>query len=272
MRFLAERVLYRETFLYRAAQKFTPMWSIKRERKRNAAATLENLQKSLDGTDIIRCVCAPVAPYVTYQDIFAAAKIEPRIIAFASPDFSSGNINIMREKLEEDLKNGAVGVKIHPIIQEVPADSDAVMSAVGIIQKYCKSVPVLIHAGPAQYYLPRENKTRSLNFSSIDKITRLAAAFPDVNFIVGHAGLDDFKQVIEIMPKYKNIYVDTSFQYPESIRDLLAAFGGDRVMFASDWHYGARKPMIATVFEACKQDAALIKLVFYDNAARLLGI
>jgi len=267
--FLTERVLYRETLLYKVANKINPMWSVKRERKRNSAATLENLSKSLDGTNIIKCVCAPVAPNVTYDDIFAAYQQERRIIAFTSPDFTL-DVNNMQKKLEADLKNGALGVKIHPIIQQVEADSEIVMNAVEIIQSYSK--PVLIHVGPANYYLPCENKTRSADFSSIEKIERLVAAFPDVNFIIGHAGLDDFQKVIEIMPKYKNTYVDTSFQYPQSIKDLIAAFGGDRIMFASDWHYGLRKPMIATVYEACKNDAALQKLIFYDNAANLLKI
>jgi len=271
--FLCERVLYRETFLYKTAQKISPMWSTKRERKRNKSATLENLQKSLEDTNIVKCVCAPVAPNVTYGDVLAASQKESRIIAFTSPDFSfdnSDNIEIMRAKLESDLKDGAMGVKIHPILQEVRADSEIVMSAVEIIRKYSK--PVLIHAGPAQYYLPKENKTRFADYSSVEKIGRLISAFPSVNFIVGHAGLDDYRKVIEIMPKYKNAFVDTSFQYPQSVRDLITAFGAERVMFASDWHYGLRKPMIATVFGACKDDKAIQKLVFYENAANLLGI
>jgi len=265
--FLCERTLYRETLFFRTAEKLSPYWSVKRERKRNAAATLENLCKSLDGTNIVKCVCAPVAPHVTYDDIRAAADIEPRIIAFASPDFTSAN---MTDKLVSDLKNGAMGVKIHPIIQETDADSESVMNAVEVVQPY--SVPVLLHAGPARYYLPDDNKIRFIDCSSIKKIERLIAAFPNVNFIVGHAGLDDFRQVIDIMPKHKNVYVDTSFQYPESIRELIDALGGDRVLFASDWHYGLRKPAIATVTAACGNDAGLMQAVFYDNAAHLFNI
>jgi len=268
--FLCERVLYRETFLYKAANKISPMWSTKSERKRNKAATLENLRKSLENTNIVKCVCAPVAPNVTYDDIFAAYQTEPRIIAFTSPDFTSGNIENTRKKLEFDLNNGAMGIKIHPVLQEVEADSEIVMNVLEIIKLYSK--PVLIHAGPAKYYLPRENKTRSADFSSPERIERLVASFPDVNFIVGHAGLDDYKKVIEIMPKHKNAYIDTSFQYPQSIKELIAAFGVERVMFASDWHYGLRKPAIKTVFEACKNDAAIQKAIFYDNAANLLKI
>lgn len=267
--FLCERVLYKETFFFRAAEKISPYWSVKRERKRNAAATLENLRKSLDGTNIVKCVCAPVAPNVTYGDILAAAKAEPRIIAFTSPDFTSG-INNMQDKLSSDLKKGAMGVKIHPIIQGIEAESESVMAAIDIVQPYSK--PVLIHAGPARYYLPSENKTCFVDYSSIERIERLISTFPKVNFIIGHAGLDDFKKVIDVMPKYKNAYVDTSFQYPNSLKNLIKAFGGERVLFASDWHYGLRKPAIATVIEACENDSALQKMVLYDNAANLLKI
>ena len=264
---LCEKNYYKETFLYKTANKISPFWSVKSERKRNKAATLENLQKSLEDTNIVKCVCAPVAPNVKYEDILKASKKEPRIVAFTSPDFTNPD---MPEKLEEDLKNGAAGIKIHPIIQETELNSKIADSALEIIKKYSK--PVLIHAGPANYYLPKENKKRFIDFASVEKIGNLIEAFPSVNFIVGHAGLDDYEKVIETMPKYKNAYADTSFQYPDSIKKIINALGADRVMFASDWHYGQRKPAVATVFEACKNDPAVLRLVFYENAANLLNL
>lgn len=264
---LCEKNLYRETFLYKTVNKIFPFWSVKSERRRNRAATLENLKISLEGTNIVKCVCAPVAPNVKFEDILNASKIESRIIAFTSPDFTRADT---LEKLEKDLKNGAAGVKIHPIIQEIDADSKIVRSVLEIIQKYSK--PVLFHTGPANYYLPRENKKQFTDYASVKKIGLLAADFPFVNFIAGHAGLDDYKTIIGIMQKYKNIYADTSFQYPDSIRELITASGKERVMFASDWHYGRRKPAIFAVIEACRGDCEVLKSVFYENAANLLGI
>jgi len=279
---LCERVLYKETFFFRTAEKAAPYWSVKEERKRNAAATLENLRKSLDVTslngansianiEIAKCVCAPVAPNVTYDDLQAAAQSEPRIIAFTSPDFSLST-DRMTAKLAADLADGAMGVKIHPIIQEIEADSALVMTALETVSAHMKSVPVLLHAGPSRYYLPKEGKTRFIDNASIERIERLISAFPQVNFIVGHAGLDDFRTTIAVMPKHKNTYIDTSFQYPQSIRELLSAFGNERVMFASDWHYGMRKPAIKTVMEACGDDVCLRQAVFHDNAAALMRI
>jgi predicted TIM-barrel fold metal-dependent hydrolase len=75
-----------------------------------------------------------------------------------------------------------------------------------------------------------------------------------------------------LLSKYKNACVDTSFQPPEAIRVLISAFGGDRVLFASDWAYGLRKPAILAVKEACGGDAGLLRAVLYDNAAELLNL
>jgi len=263
---LYEKSLFRENSLTKLINAVFPMMLVNCERRRVFASTLENFQSSLCGTDIALCVCAPIAPNNTFEDALAARNADSRIIAFTSPDFSGGRTV---ELLIKDLPDAA-GVKIHPILQETEADSKKVMESVEAISAYSK--PVLLHAGKAVYYTAKEKKSRYIDFASIDKIERLAAAFPAVKFITGHAGLGEVRQVIDILPKYKNVYVDTSFQPPESIKALVSAFGGGRVMFASDWPYGLRLPAIRAVEEAFMNDSALQRAIFYENAAELLGI
>jgi len=43
-------------------------------------------------------------------------------------------------------------------------------------------------------------------------------------------------------------------------------------MYASDWPWGSRPPHIKTVKIACKGDRSLEELIYYKNAAGLLGI
>jgi len=261
-----EKTLFRETFVTRVIDKAAPMIPVNCERRRNFAATMENFRASLAGTEISRCVCAPIAPNVTFADILAAQKADPRIVAFTTPDFTaSGTV----ELLTKDLPLAA-GVKIHPIIQETEADSREVIEAVEVVAAFPK--PVLLHAGESLYYTRREKKARFTRFASIDKIGRLIAAFPGVKFIVGHAGLGEVAQTIGLLPKYKNAYVDASFQTPEAIGALISAFGGGRVLFASDWPYGMRPLAILAMEEACKGDEGLRRAVFHDNAAELLGL
>ena len=270
LQLLDEKYLFRDGALAVILNKLFPMWATNCERKRNAAATLENMRESLEtgtGVEIKWSVCLPVAPHNNYKDIRAAADADPRIIAFTSPDFSSDG---MERKLDADLKSGAAGLKIHPIIQETEADAREVMQAVEIAAAY--DAPVLLHSGRAAYYTRRENKARFRENASIIKIERLIAAFPATRFIVGHAGLSQLAEVLDLLCKYKNVYVDTSFQPPEAIQVLISAFGGDRVMFASDWPYGLRRAAILSVKEACRNDAGLLKALLYDNAAAMLGL
>ena len=271
-----EKNLFRETFPAAILSKIFPMRSVNCERKRNAAATLENFQESLLGTNIKYAVCAPIAPNNTYEDMLKAHKADNRIIAFASPDFtwrgieSASAAKAMREQLISDLRGGAAGVKIHPIIQEIEADADEVMQAVEIISAYSK--PVLLHSGRAVYYTRTEQKKKFMACASIIKIERLISTFPNLRFIVGHAGLGEVASVLDLLPKHKNAFVDTSFQPPEIIRLLISAFGSDRVLFASDWPYGLRKPAVSAVKEACGGDKSLEKNILYDNAAKLLNV
>jgi hypothetical protein len=261
-----ENAFYRETFATKFANKYIPFLFVKHERRRNFASTFENWLKSLDGTDITYAVCAPISPNSTYDDMAEARKADSRALPFTSPDFTIDNTI---EKLTGEL-GGSYGIKIHPIIQEIEADSKRMMDVVDAV--IGANLPILLHAGRSRYYLKHEGKERHIDNSSVDKLHTLIKAFPDQRFIIGHAGLDEVPYVLDNLAKHKNIYVDTSFQPPETIRLLIQTFGGERVLFASDWPYGIRKPAIATMEAACKGDSVLQKAVFYENAANLLNI
>ncbi|MCL2665334.1 MAG: amidohydrolase family protein [Defluviitaleaceae bacterium] len=245
-----------------------PYIMVKSERERNFAATLENLRKSLDGTGISECVCAPIAPNCTFANMQAAEEAEPRIIAFTSPDFTLTEINETVSQIKNDLAFAA-GIKIHPIIQQTEADSAHVSAVLEAVSKCPR--PVLIHAGSSKYYMPREKRKKYFDCANVLKIEKQIAKFGNVPFVIGHAGLREIRTVIERLSKYKNAYVDTSFQPPSAIRALIEAFGAGRVLFASDWPYGLRPPAIAAVREACAGDELLERAVLYENAKNLLN-
>ena len=86
------------------------------------------------------------------------------------------------------------------------------------------------------------------------------------------AGLEDVDDTIELLAGLKNVSVDISFQSPGKIRELIKAFGAERVLYASDWPYGNRIPAVKAVKAACRGDWDLERLIFYENAATLLGM
>lgn len=243
-------------------------WATKVERARNAAATLENMSASLDVNGISHAVCLPIAPNLTYDDLAMARRIDGRILPFTSIDYSLGLKAF--EKLEQDIEDGALGLKLHPIIQRKRLDDPLLLE---ILHKFANfNKPVLTHAGLSYYYLGEENKVYHAENGGIDHVKELVSTFPKIKFIIGHAGLFQSYQVCKKLKEFDNIWVDTSFQSPENIRKLIEVFGAEKVMYGSDWPYGYCKPNIKAVKVACRGDRALEEMLFYQNAATLLGV
>jgi len=243
-------------------------WATKAERARNFTATLENMQRSLDEADISYTVCLPIAPHVTFDDLAKAKALDDRIIPFTSIDFTlEGKA---KSQVQKDMQNGAYGLKLHPIIQNRRLDDPMVFDVLDGYESFRR--PVLVHAGMSQYYLGAEKERNTPEFGKIHYIEALVRSYSKIDFIIGHAGLFQVDEVMVRLKGLKNVWVDTSFQSPEIIRELIQAFGAERVMYASDWPYGYRLPHIKTVKVACRGDEALENMVFFDNAKHLLRI
>jgi len=84
-----------------------------------------------------------------------------------------------------------------------------------------RQVPVFIHQG----------LTRA---SSV--VDGLITRFPNVVFIIAHAGVQYFKHVSRLAAKYANVYVDTSsyFVTPAKLERLCRVVGPRKLLFGSD--------------------------------------
>jgi uncharacterized protein len=162
-------------------------------------------------------------------------------------------------------------LKLHPIIQRMPLTDVRTFEAVEAFAVH--GLPVLFHCGISSYYPSDLQKSREdATLGQIFYGRRLAEAFPGVTFIAGHAGLFKYRDVIELLAPCPNVMVDTSVQSPAHVKDLIRAFGPDRVLYGSDWPYGNRLPAIRIIKKACRGDASLERRIFYENAASLLNM
>lgn len=233
------------------------------EQARSACASLENMLGDMEKNGVSRCVCLPVAPYVLFGDIAPAAKENTGLLPFTTLRLD------LKDELESALKRdaqaGAVGVKLHAILQKTSYADPRTYRALEVIQSL--DLPVLFHCGVWAYHLPTDPTSDHPPFGEIHHAKKMASDFPGVRFIAGHAGLFDVKEVIRQLAGFKNVAVDTSFQSPETIRELVAAFGPERVMFGSDWPFGNQAPCIKAVDLAFKKDKSLLRRILYENAA-----
>ncbi|MCG8688724.1 MAG: amidohydrolase [Desulfobacterales bacterium] len=241
----------------------------KAEIDRNATATLENMISSMDDNGIKASVCMPIPPYLTFSDLKKASEVNSRIIPFTGVDFTRAYD--FEEAFRHEVGSGAKGLKLHPIIQKVPLSDKRTFDAVEAFAVH--GLPILFHCGKASYYLKEERSVKqNPELGTIDYAQKLVTAFPKVTFIAGHAGMFEYKETISKLSQYKNVMVDTSFQAPSRVKELLTAFGPDRVMYASDWPYGNRKPAIKVIKKVCSGDTALERRLCYENAAELLSL
>ena len=241
----------------------------KAARARNASATLENMRRSMDESHVDRTACMPIAPHVTFEDLLKAQQIDPGVIPFTTVDFTRQYD--FTAALREDVARGAKGLKLHPIIQKEPLTSERTFSVVEAFAPH--DLPIMLHTGVQSYYLgAEENVNQNPAYGELQDAKPLVAAFPKVAFIAGHAGMFQYKEAMELLAKFKNVYVDISFQPPEKIRELIKAFGPERVMYGSDYPWGERKAAIASTKKACKGDKAIENLLYYLNAAKLLKL
>ena len=236
---------------------------------RSATATRANLRVSMNKHGIAYCAVMAVPPAVTFADLHAAYQRDASMLPFTGVDYAK--MEGLDAQLAADVANGARGMKLHPILQRKALNSAETFQAVEAFAPH--NLPVLFHSGVAEYYADSAEKTRAVPENGhIEPCLDIIKAFPNVNFIVGHAGLDGVNTVIDLLSGYNNAYVDISFQGEQVVRNLIDAFGPERVMYASDWPWGNQDVSLRIVNRIAAHDEGLKRCLLYENAARLLKI
>lgn len=235
--------------------------------------TLENLSKILDENKIDFICLFPIHPCNSFEEMLAASKLEPRILPFTSADFSLP-VDDMVEKLRKDIRRGARGLKIHPVLQKINLLDSKVAAATELFGK--AGLPILSHCGANTYYVDEDaDKKNTPEFGDVKYFIEYAKRFPQYNLVAGHAGGlmgGEMEQLAAGTKGLPNVYVDTTFRSAEDIKELVKLFGRERVLFGTDHPFSTHQGSMREVFKACNGDAELLDLVLYSNAARLLHL
>lgn len=236
---------------------------------RNRTATLENMRRSMNEAGVEKTACMPIPPNLMFEDLKRAFGADSGIIPFTGIDFTRRYG--IETALRQNVAQGARGLKLHPIIQKEPLSSKRTLEAVEAFAPH--NLPVLFHSGVQSYYLGQEKDSKQdPSYGELQYARDLVSTFPNVPFIAGHAGLFQYKDTMALLGGFKNVYVDTSFQSPDKIMELIGVFGPERVMYGSDWPWGSRTAAMAATKKACRGDKGLENLLFTENAARLLRL
>lgn len=257
-----ERFGYRPTLVNRVTTWATAPLTAFEIQLRDAIAAPERLREAMGRAGVGQAVMLPIEPLGSSDEVLAFGRSFPELIPFVSVHPEAPGA---ADRIDDLLARGGRGVKLHPVLQEVPAEARSwhpVLEAVG-----AHGVPVLTHTGDFSYHVRRRPASV---YASPARFERMLRAFPRQTFILGHSGLQQFDEALALARKHDNAVVETSFQHHTRIRRALEALGSERVVFGSDWPASDPSIALKQVRRAARSDDELERMLC-RNAQRLLG-
>ncbi len=168
----------------------------------------------------------------------------------------------IKADVEEILSLGLKGVKLHPDIQKFKIDDYRMLK----IYEFCEGrLPILIHTGDHRY-----------DFSNPNRMIPILDIYKDLTVIGAHfGGWSIWEEATKKLYKYENFYVDCSSSLyamtPEKAKELIMAYGTDRVLFGTDYPMWEPKEEIERFLKIDLTENERNDIL-YNNAAKLFGI
>ena len=225
-------------------------------------ATTKNLLELCQGTPITHhVVCSVATKPATVESInnFIAAECaeHANLIGFATmhQDYEDPE-----REIDRAIELGLKGLKLHPDTQAVDIDDPRLMNVYEIIEG---RIPLMLHTGDYRY-----------DYSHPRRLKKVLEAFPNLVVNAAHfGGWSVFDYAFELL-EFERCFVDacSSMEYlgPRRTRELINAYGTDRVMFGSDFPMWSPLVELDRILELGFSDDELDK-VLRRNCERYLG-
>jgi len=160
-------------------------------------------------------------------------------------------------ELERALGDGLCAIKVNPLRQGFI-----------LLEKIC--APIFEIAN--QYKLIVYVVTGIGVLSMPLQLSEIARRYPEAIFIMGRSGWSDF-HLMDFIPSVQqspNIYVETAYNFPETLNTVIQTIGLDRVLFSSDAPFSNTRMEIEKI-RNLNVDALGSRNIFYGNIIQLLN-
>ena len=182
--------------------------------------------------------------------VLAAAQSDPRLVPFY---FVSPAVPVT-PALADEIR-GAAGLKLAPAVHGFGFDDSFLPPYLDLAQKL--GLPVYSHCLFAER-------------AGVGSFARLARLYPDITFILGHAGRHYFDlPAIEEIETVDNVWFETSGAFEFVVREAVRRLGPARVVFGSEFPLQGQESELCKVRAAVEETAAV--QVLGGNMARLLS-
>ncbi len=242
-------------------------------------ATSEELIREMDEAEVTKAVLHAEYEFENPHSLNDRVskmidKYPDRFVGFASVDPREGVIQAVHElkRAVEDMH--LIGLNLQPFVYDMyPNDKK-------LYPLYAKcvelEVPVAIHCGIN--YSP----FHTIDYDRPIYLDEILCDFPDLKLVALHAGWPWVGELIAIMRKHPNVYLEFGGIAPKYIGmggkagwDPLLQFANsllqDRVLFGTDWPIISFKRVVEEFKELPLKEKVKEKIL-YRNTVRLLGL
>ncbi len=226
--------------------------------------SVERVKSCMANTDIVRCVVHSVAvrpgTVRSINDFIAQTCEEhPEFVGFMTLHQDTEDIEA---EIERACSKGLKGIKLHPDTQGVNMDDERLMHVYEIAER--KGLPLIIHCGDYRY-----------DYSHPRRLQHVLHEFPNLVVNAAHfGGWSVYDYALEFL-EHETCYLDmsSSMRYlgPRRTRELVEAYGYDRMLFGSDfpmWTPGHE----LEVFRGLGFSEAALERMCWCNTERFLGM
>lgn len=230
--------------------------------------TIPNLIAEMDAARVQQAAILPIATNLPFSDDptqlslrgIGRAGAATRLIPFASVHPSDPQA---RQKLREYAAAGVRGVKLHPEMQRFFPDDPAAMQ----VYEECGQLglPVIFHAGRSgiepEFMRP---------YALIRRYAPGIREFPNVRFVLGHAGARDVADAIPLAQQNDNVWLELSSQGVTQIGELLNQVGAQKMIYGTDWPFYPLVVALAKVLIVTERNPDARQAILGGNATTVL--
>lgn len=231
--------------------------------------TIPNLLREMESMRVQQAMLLPIKLGLPFgdqleQDWFAAvnaAAAEQQLHVGLS--VYPGDATAVTEMRQAAARGGRI-IKLHPTVQRFYPDEPALMALYAEAQAL--GLVVFFHGGRAgiepesshQFAMPRHYEAA-------------LAEYPNLQFILGHAGARDSEAMIALARRYDNAWLGIHGQSVTMLETMIQSTDSDRLLFGTDWpfyHLGASLAKVLITTEVSSR-RTLRQKILRDNALRL---
>jgi predicted TIM-barrel fold metal-dependent hydrolase len=225
--------------------------------------TVDGLFEALEGSGITHSIVHSVAltpKQVESINNFIAkqCQLHPNLIGFATmhQDFED-----IAAEVERVIDLGLKGFKLHPDSQGVNLDDPRLMRLYELIEG---RLPIIFHTGDYRY-----------DFSSPQRLIRVLHEFPQLTVNAAHYGGWSIPNLALEYLEHENCFLDisssTMYLGRRRSRELIEAYGFDRILFGADYPMWNPKDELET-YRSFELPALANEKILWRNAERFAGV